>query len=161
MGGECSHPRAARDPYPELLRGRGVSEELSLNLSHAWGGELGGEGSPLGRSCPRPDALGKVTGATDYPADKIRPGMLHLQVVFAGRPHARVEAIDMAAALAVSGVVAVLTGADVPCNAFGLVEADQPVLWRSATRSASRGTRWRSLPPSPLRRRREAHHWLT
>jgi CO/xanthine dehydrogenase Mo-binding subunit len=82
----------------------------------------------LGASVTRPDALGKVTGATAYPADMIHPGMLHLKVVFAGRPHAQVVDIDMSVALAVPGVVAVLTGADVPCNAFGLVEADQPVL---------------------------------
>ncbi|HXT34745.1 MAG TPA: xanthine dehydrogenase family protein molybdopterin-binding subunit, partial [Chloroflexota bacterium] len=71
---------------------------------------------------------GKVTGTTRYPGDLIRPDMLHLKVVFAGRPHARIRAIDSGAALAHPGVVAVLTAADVPCNAFGLIDADQPVL---------------------------------
>jgi len=82
----------------------------------------------IGASLPRPDALGKVTGAARYPADLIRPGMLHLKVVFAGRPHARIRALDTAAALAHPGVVAVLTAADVPHNAYGLVEPDQPAL---------------------------------
>ncbi len=82
----------------------------------------------LGASLPRPDALGKVTGATAYPADLVRPGMLHLKVVFARRPHARIKAIDATAALSYPGVVAVFTAADVPYNAFGLIEADQPVL---------------------------------
>ncbi|MBO0796523.1 MAG: xanthine dehydrogenase family protein, partial [Ktedonobacteraceae bacterium] len=81
-------------------------------------------GSPL----PRPDAPGKVTGATRYPADLLKPDMLHLQVVFAHRPHARICAIDTSSALAVPGVVAVLTAADVPCNAYGLISNDQPVL---------------------------------
>jgi CO/xanthine dehydrogenase Mo-binding subunit len=72
--------------------------------------------------------LGKVTGAARYPGDLVRPGMLHLKVVFAGRPHARIVAIDARAALATPGVVAVLTAADVPCNANGLIDADQPVL---------------------------------
>lgn len=82
----------------------------------------------IGTSIPRPDALGKVTGTTRYPGDLVRPGMLHLKLVFAGRPHARILAIDASAALAMPGVVAVLTAADVPSNAYGLIEADQPVL---------------------------------
>lgn len=82
----------------------------------------------IGASLPRPDALGKVTGATRYPADLIQPGMLHLQVVFAMHPHARILSIETSAALEHPGVVAVLTAKDVPYNAFGLIEADQPVL---------------------------------
>src|SRR5260370_853340 len=82
----------------------------------------------IGASLPRPDALAKVTGAALYPADLVKPGMLHLKVVFAHRPHARIRSLDSRAALAYPGVVAVLTAADVPYNAFGLIEADQPVL---------------------------------
>jgi CO/xanthine dehydrogenase Mo-binding subunit len=82
----------------------------------------------IGESLPRPDALGKVTGAARYPGDLVRPDMLQLKVVFADRPHARIVAIDTSAALAHPGVVAVLTAADVPYNAFGLIEHDQPVL---------------------------------
>jgi CO/xanthine dehydrogenase Mo-binding subunit len=90
--------------------------------------------SLIGASLPRPDALGKVTGATHYPGDLVRPGMLHLKVVFAHRPHARILAIDTSAALAYPGVVAVLTANDVPYNAFGLIDADQPVLCGSVVR---------------------------
>src|SRR5437660_6081673 len=82
----------------------------------------------IGASLPRADALGKVTGATRYPADLVRPGMLHLQVVFAQRPHARIKTIDTSAALKMPGVVTVLTASDVPFNAYGLIDADQPVL---------------------------------
>jgi CO/xanthine dehydrogenase Mo-binding subunit len=84
--------------------------------------------SLIGASPPRPDAYGKVTGATLYPADLIRPDMLHLKLVFAGRPHARILAIDPGPALAHPGVRAVFTAADVPYNAYGLIAADQPVL---------------------------------
>jgi CO/xanthine dehydrogenase Mo-binding subunit len=84
--------------------------------------------SLIGASEPRPDALGKVTGAARYPADLVRPDMLPLKVVFAERPHARIRSLDTAAALAHPGVVAVLTASDVPYNAFGLIDADQPVL---------------------------------
>jgi CO/xanthine dehydrogenase Mo-binding subunit len=54
--------------------------------------------------------------------------MLRLKVVFAERPHARIRSLDTSAALAHPDVVAVLTASDVPYNAFGLIDADQPVL---------------------------------
>ncbi len=82
----------------------------------------------IGASVPKPDALGKVTGATAYPADLVRADMLRIKIVFAHRPHARIRSIDTSQALAHPGVVAVLTAADVPYNAFGLVLADQPAL---------------------------------
>ncbi len=82
----------------------------------------------IGESHRRPDAPGKVNGATTYPADRIRAGMLHAAVVFAHRPRARVLRIDIERALAVPGVVRVLTANDIPFNAFGLIENDQPVL---------------------------------
>src|SRR6185312_8756035 len=84
--------------------------------------------SLIGASLPRPDALGKVMGTSRYPADLIQPGMLHLQVVFAHRPHARICTIETQTALHHPGVVAVLTAADVPHNVYGNISADQPVL---------------------------------
>ena len=88
----------------------------------------------VGQSLPRHDALDKVTGAARYPADLVRPGMLHLKVVFADRPHARIVAIDTVPALAAAGVVAVFTAPDVPFNAFGLIDQDQPVLCADTVR---------------------------
>ncbi|HVS45054.1 MAG TPA: xanthine dehydrogenase family protein molybdopterin-binding subunit [Verrucomicrobiae bacterium] len=84
--------------------------------------------SLIGKSEPRHDALGKVTGAAKYPADLVKDDMVKLKVVFANRPHAKILSIDASAALAHPGVVAVFTAADVPYNRFGLVEADQPLL---------------------------------
>ena len=46
-----------------------------------------------------------------------------LKVVFAERPHARILAISTETALAIDGVIAVLTAGDVPYNRFGLVDA--------------------------------------
>ena len=92
--------------------------------------------SRIGQSFPRPDAIGKVTGAASYPADLVRPGMLHLQVVFAERVHARILAIEKERALQHSGVVAVLTAEDVPQNAYGLITPDQPVLCGETVRFA-------------------------
>ena len=88
----------------------------------------------IGASLPRPDALGKVTGAARYPADLVRPGMLHLQVVFADHVHAHIRSLDSADALKYPGVVAVLTADDVPYNAYGLIDADQPALCKDFVR---------------------------
>ena len=90
--------------------------------------------SIIGRSEPRHDALGKVTGAATYPADLVTDAMLRVKVVFAERAHARIVAIDAREALAHPGVVAVLTAADVPYNRFGLVVADQPLLCDTTVR---------------------------
>jgi len=54
--------------------------------------------------------------------------MLHVKVVFSHRPRAKLLSIDMRETLRVDGVVAVLTADDVPLNAFGLIDSDQPVL---------------------------------
>ncbi|MBN2385929.1 MAG: xanthine dehydrogenase family protein [Anaerolineales bacterium] len=82
----------------------------------------------IGQSVPRIDARDKVTGAAKYPGDLSRPDMLHMKLLFAGRPHARVVAIDTSAAEAVPGVAAVFTAADIPVNEYGLQWKDQPVL---------------------------------
>jgi CO/xanthine dehydrogenase Mo-binding subunit len=82
----------------------------------------------VGQSLPRIDAPGKVTGETLYPGDISVPGMLHMKMLFAGRPHARILRIDTAKAEAVPGVVAIFTAADVPVNEYGLQTNDQPVL---------------------------------
>ncbi len=82
----------------------------------------------IGKSAPRVDARDKVTGRALYSGDLVRPGMLHMKTLFAGHPHARVISIDSAPALALPGVVAILTAADVPVNEFGLQWKDQPVL---------------------------------
>lgn len=84
--------------------------------------------NPVGKSINRFDAWGKVTGQTLYPGDRDHPNQLWLKILFAEHPHARVKAIDASAALALSGVITVLTAADVPVNEYGLQTADQPVL---------------------------------
>jgi len=88
----------------------------------------------VGTSHKRHDALGKVTGSAMYAADLFTPGMLRVKTVFAHRASARILAIDSSAALAVPGVVAVLTAADVPYNRYGLIDSDQPVLCEDVVR---------------------------
>lgn len=84
--------------------------------------------SPLGTSSPRIDALGKVTGLAPYPGDFNYPDQLHMKILFAGRPHARIREIATSKAEALPGVVAVFTAKDVPNNEYGLILPDQPVL---------------------------------
>ncbi|HUG34751.1 MAG TPA: molybdopterin cofactor-binding domain-containing protein, partial [Anaerolineales bacterium] len=55
-------------------------------------------------------------------------GMLHMKMLFANRPHARVKWVKTGKAESAPGVVAVYTSADVPLNEYGLQWQDQPVL---------------------------------
>jgi CO/xanthine dehydrogenase Mo-binding subunit len=84
----------------------------------------------VGESAPRVDAEEKVTGLCRYTADLPLPaGCLHGVTVRAERVHARVQVIHTEAALAVPGVVRVLTAADVPGELlYGNAVDDQPVL---------------------------------
>ncbi|MFH1907356.1 MAG: xanthine dehydrogenase family protein molybdopterin-binding subunit [Chloroflexota bacterium] len=84
--------------------------------------------SLIGQSLPRVDAPGKVTGEAQYSGDLSMPGMLHMKILFAGRPHARIVKIDTTQAEAAPGVVAIFTAKDVPVNEYGLQWNDQPVL---------------------------------
>ena len=82
----------------------------------------------VGKSLPRVDARGKVTGESPYSGDLTMKGMLHMKILFAGRPHARIQWIKTGKAEAAPGVAAVYTSKDVPVNEYGLQWMDQPVL---------------------------------
>src|SRR5258707_5250412 len=82
----------------------------------------------IGHSLPGVDARGKVTGTTPYSGDLSMQGMLHMKLLFAGRPHARVKRVKTSIAEAAPGIVAVYTAKDVPINEYGLQWRDQPVL---------------------------------
>lgn len=83
----------------------------------------------IGHSIPRPDAWTKVTGAERFATDHYGDDLLWAGVRRAGIPHGRLRGVDADAARRLPGVVAVLTGADVPgTNRQGIVHKDQPVL---------------------------------
>ncbi len=82
----------------------------------------------VGQSIPRVDAIDKVLGKTQYPGDLSRPDMLHMKVLLARRPHARIKKMETKTTRATPDVITVLTASDVPCNEYGLIESDQPVL---------------------------------
>ncbi|MFN2226121.1 MAG: aldehyde oxidase, partial [Anaerolineae bacterium] len=93
------------------------------------------KGQALGRRVLRPDAVDKVTGRTRFPGDLQAQDALFMKVLFSERAHARIMAVDTAAAEQVPGVVAVLTAADVPVNEYGLIYKDQPALCGDKVRS--------------------------
>src|SRR5436309_3992671 len=62
----------------------------------------------------RRDGEAKVRGLTRYVADMPLHGLLHARLVLAAEAHARITGIDASEALAVPGVVAVLTAQDLP-----------------------------------------------
>lgn len=64
----------------------------------------------IGQSIPRVESPQKVRGQTRYTADLQLPGMLHARLTTAIQAHARITGIETEAALAVPGVVAVVTG---------------------------------------------------
>src|ERR1019366_6166173 len=63
----------------------------------------------VGQPTRRQDAPDKLTGRTRYAGDLPFPGLLHARLVLSPYGHARILAIDTAAAEAVPGVVAVFT----------------------------------------------------
>jgi CO/xanthine dehydrogenase Mo-binding subunit len=90
----------------------------------------------VGQSVPRLDGPAKVTGAARYAADVPRPNALWAKAVRSPHPHARLVRLDVAPALAVPGVQAVLTGADVPDVRIGRAMRDMPLLPRDEVRFA-------------------------
>ena len=68
----------------------------------------------VGRPLPKVDAVAKVTGRTRFADDLSLPRMLHCKLLRSTTPHAEIRAIDTRRAEAMSGVVAVLTGKDLP-----------------------------------------------
>src|SRR5262245_44493905 len=76
----------------------------------------------------RHDGVDKVTGRAAYGADFTMPGMLHGAVLRSPHAHARIASIDTAAAEAMPGVKAVITGKDIPPNSAKLVLGGEAAL---------------------------------
>ncbi len=70
----------------------------------------------VGTSLERYEDPELLRGKARYIADVTRPLMLHAAFVRSPYPHARILGVDASDALAVDGVVAVLTGADLPAD---------------------------------------------
>ena len=110
----------------------------------------------------RHDGVDKVTGRANFGADLAFPDMLWGRVLRSPHAHARIRRIDVAKALALPGVKAVATAADLPDLALAggggrrrRHELPRPLAQHAsrATRCSITATRW---PPSRPRRPRSA-----
>ena len=88
----------------------------------------------VGKSVPRRDGIGHVTGKTVYVDDISFPGMLHLKMVRSPIHHGIIRNVDFSEAEKVPGFVRVLTHRDVPKNIYtilcliGVGPDEEPVL---------------------------------
>src|SRR5690348_17948106 len=78
----------------------------------------------VGRPLPKVDAAAKVTGRAVYADDMLPARTLHCKILRSPHPHARIVSIDTSAARRVPGVLAVITGADLPVK-FGILPVTQ------------------------------------
>lgn len=86
-------------------------------------------GRGVGESAPRPDGTLKVTGEFAYSSDLYLADMVWGVTLRSPHPSAWIRSVDIGPALAMPGVLAVLTHEDVPGEKFhGLEHKDQPVL---------------------------------
>jgi len=85
--------------------------------------------SVVGKALPKPDAFAKVTGTANFADDIVLPRMLFGKLLRSRHAHALVKSVDCSRALKMPGVVAVMTGADLPVK-YGILPSspDEDVL---------------------------------
>ena len=66
-----------------------------------------------------------MTGETRYADDLVLPRMAHAKLLRSSHAHARIRGIDTTRARALPGVLAVITGADLPRVRFGILPVSQ------------------------------------
>src|SRR5438105_15874666 len=78
----------------------------------------------IGTPRPKVDAYGKVTGRALYADDIMLPRMVYGRLLRSPHPHARILSIETRKALELPGVLAVLTGEDLP-QKFGILASSR------------------------------------
>jgi CO/xanthine dehydrogenase Mo-binding subunit len=111
----------------ELLRARTPSPLVPLPIE-VRGPEPNRQTPAVGQRTTRPDARTHGLGQTKYIDDFYVAGMLYAKIKRAGVASARITRVDTSEAEAMPGVMAVITGKDIPVNSFGPSLKDQPVL---------------------------------
>ena len=76
--------------------------------------------SVIGKRNRKVEGRRKVTGQAIFADDLVFPRMLHAKILRSPHPHAKLEEIDLAPALAHPGVIAACTGKDFPVP-FGII----------------------------------------
>jgi 4-hydroxybenzoyl-CoA reductase alpha subunit len=85
---------------------------------------MSSEFAVVGRALPRVDAMDQVTGQTVFADDLAPPGTLIGRHLLSTHAHALITGIDTSRAEALSGVEAVITGADLPI-VYGILPVSQ------------------------------------
>ena len=78
----------------------------------------------LGRARLRKEDARLVTGKTNWTDNIVLPGMLHMAFVRSPMAHGRITSVDLSAARAMPGVIAVFSGAD-----FADEQGSMPCVW--------------------------------
>src|SRR5256885_15212585 len=78
----------------------------------------------VGKSLIKPDAFSKVSGQTKFADDLALPRMIYGRLLRSPHPHARILHVDTRRAKAHPGVLAVLSGDDLPIK-FGILPVSQ------------------------------------
>src|SRR6478672_7870952 len=87
----------------------------------------------IGKPVQRVDAEEKITGRAIYGYDLVLPNMLYGKTLFSTKAHARIKRINTEKAKKLPGVVAVVTGEDVPWT-HGEAVKDKPFLAQGKVR---------------------------
>jgi len=83
----------------------------------------------VGKNILKVDAREKVSGKAVYSDDIYFDDMLYIKIKRATHPHAYLRRINISKAQKLSGVIKIITAADIPeVKNFGLIIKDQPVL---------------------------------
>ncbi|MDF1747930.1 MAG: xanthine dehydrogenase family protein molybdopterin-binding subunit [Alphaproteobacteria bacterium] len=88
----------------------------------------------VGSSPHRLEIMEKVTGSAEYIADLSRPNMLHAAITQSTVAHAKILGYDISDAMAVPGVVCVLTGEDFPDGRMGAFIKDEHAIAKDKIR---------------------------
>ena len=94
----------------------------------------------IGQNYVLPDLVAKVTGRARYSEDFRADGMLFVKLLLSPLPHARIRRVDTSAALAMPGVVAIITGDDIPKPSQPMQLGEQAALERLASTKPARPT---------------------
>jgi 4-hydroxybenzoyl-CoA reductase subunit alpha len=84
-------------------------------------------GKPLrvvGKPFRKVDARAKCTGQTKFADDIVLPRMLYCKILRSHEPHAIIKSIDTSKAIALPGVLAIITGRDLPIP-YGILPVSQ------------------------------------
>src|SRR5947207_9686601 len=78
----------------------------------------------VGKPFRKVDARAKCTGQTKFADDIVLPRMLYCKILRTHEPHALIKNIDLSKALALPGVISIITGKDLPIP-YGILPVSQ------------------------------------